>query len=138
MALFLRLRQCNDRLRYATGKRTNGVMWLQGRVTGEIRNPRKPGADMSTGLMSEIKRIRLEMGYSLREMAADVGEKGKPIPPATYQRWDEGTAQTPDHIIAKARRNQEADRLFMAGIPDSVDANLVNGRCPNEAIQGAF
>jgi transcriptional regulator with XRE-family HTH domain len=82
---------------------------------------------MATGKITEIKQIRLSMGYSIREMARDLG-----IHPATYQRYDEGTAQTPLEILLSAELSREKDLNFMAGIFQRVDAHQ-GDYCPNEA-----
>jgi transcriptional regulator with XRE-family HTH domain len=67
-------------------------------------------------LHAELRSLRLEMGYSMADMAALMGIK-KP----TYQGYETGRREMPAGFINRAREWQQIDMEFMAGIPVRVD-----------------
>lgn len=76
---------------------------------------------MSTAYKSDRKRtvlyaLRQQMGFSMREMAAELE-----IAAATYQCYEEGTRKTPPHVLAKAKVSAEKLETFMAGVAERVD-----------------
>ena len=76
---------------------------------------------MTAAYKSDKKRtvlyaLRQQMGFSMREMAAELE-----IAAATYQCYEEGTRKTPPHVVAKARVSAEKLERFMAGIAERVD-----------------
>lgn len=72
--------------------------------------------------------LRKEMGFSVRDMAAELQ-----LHPATYQGYEDGSRTAPTNVVASARRSAKKVAEFMAGIPARVDANLIGGVCPNAA-----
>jgi len=68
---------------------------------------------------SEIKAIRLKMGFSVREMASELKLKA-----TTYQCYDEGSRKTPAHILASARISGAKVEEFMQGLPARVDERI--------------
>lgn len=72
--------------------------------------------------------LRKEMGFSIREMAAELQ-----LHPATYQGYESGSRTAPPSVVESARRSARKVAEFMAGIPARVDANLTGGVCPNAA-----
>lgn len=89
---------------------------------------------MSTAYKSDRKRsvlyaLRMQMGFSMRDMAAELE-----LHPATYQCYEGGTRKVPRQVVDKALVSARKVAEFMAGIPSRVDANLIGGVCPNAAI----
>lgn len=87
---------------------------------------------MSTAYKNSEKQtvlyaLRQEMGFSIRDMAAELG-----LHPATYQGYESGSRTAPPSVVAQARKSARKVSEFMAGIPHRVGANLVGGVCPNE------
>lgn len=66
-----------------------------------------------------LKALRLEMGYSIGEMAQLLG-----IHKATYQGYETGRRQAPKGLIGRVREWQRRDREFMAGMTGRIDARL--------------
>jgi len=60
--------------------------------------------------------LRTQMGFSMREMAAELE-----IPAATYQCYEEGTRPTPASVVAKARVSARKAEDFLAGVAERVD-----------------
>ena len=79
-------------------------------------------------MQTELSKIREQLGYSFREMAADLG-----LNAATYQGYEIGRRECPEHVLLAAQTTLEIDRKLTADLPGRVDANLRGGFCPNEA-----
>lgn len=69
--------------------------------------------------MQTIRAIRLELGFSIGEMAESLG-----LQKATYQGYDNGTRKTPDGIYQQAVALQKSVNDFMAEAPQRIDARL--------------
>lgn len=67
----------------------------------------------------ELRALRLEMGYSLGEMAQLLN-----IHKATYQGYEAGRRAMPAGFINRVREWQQLDLEFMAGIAERVDTQL--------------
>jgi predicted transcriptional regulator len=68
---------------------------------------------------AELKALRLEMEFSLGEMAALLH-----IPKGTYQGYETGRRAMPAGFINRIREWQQQDLEFMAGIAARVDERL--------------
>lgn len=66
-----------------------------------------------------LKALRLEMKYSIGEMALLLG-----IPKATYQGYETGRRPMPVDLIDRVKVWRQKDLDFMAGIGESIDAWL--------------
>lgn len=73
--------------------------------------------------MQPIRKLRLEMGYSIAEMAESLGF-GK----ATFQGYDNGTRAAPEGLLDRMKAIQQANAAFMAGIAERVDERLKEDR----------
>lgn len=69
---------------------------------------------------AELKALRLELKFSIGEMAAIMR-----VPKGTYQGYETGRRPMPAGFINRVREWQQQDLEFMAGIPARVDAQLV-------------
>lgn len=83
---------------------------------------------------AELKALRVEMGYSMRDMAALLA-----VPKATYQGYENGSRRMPAGFINRVREWQQLDLVFFgvgmdrrigeylqadgftAGIPSEID-----------------
>ena len=68
---------------------------------------------------AELRALRLEMKYSLAEMAQLLG-----IAKATYQGYESGRRAMPAGFINRVREWQQIDLDFAAGTNGRVDARL--------------
>lgn len=75
-----------------------------------------------------MRRIRLEMNYSVRDFAMLLG-----LPAPTLQGYDNGTRKTPAHTLNNAKAAQKREREFFKGLNKRVDAALKGKLVPNEA-----
>jgi predicted transcriptional regulator len=66
-------------------------------------------------LYAELKTLRLDMKYSIGEMAQLLN-----IPKATYQGYETGRRTMPTGFINRVREWQQLDMEFMAGIAERV------------------
>ncbi len=63
-----------------------------------------------------LRRLRLQIGYSIAEMAEDLNLKK-----ATYQCYEDGSRRAPDDIEQKMRATLVMDKAFMDGLPARID-----------------
>lgn len=68
---------------------------------------------------AELRALRLEMKFSIGEMAAILN-----VPKGTYHGYETGRRPMPDGFINRVRDWQQQDLEFMAGLPARVDAQL--------------
>jgi transcriptional regulator with XRE-family HTH domain len=68
---------------------------------------------------AELKSLRLEMKFSIGEMAGVLN-----VPKATYQGYETGRRSMPAGFINRVREWQQQDLEFMAGLPARIDAQL--------------
>ena len=68
---------------------------------------------------AELKALRLELHFSIGEMAAVMG-----VPKSTYQGYETGRRAIPPGFINRCREYQQQDLQFMAGIGARIDAAL--------------
>jgi transcriptional regulator with XRE-family HTH domain len=68
---------------------------------------------------AELKALRLEMKFSIGEMAAVMN-----VPKGTYQGYETGRRSMPAGFINRVREWQQQDLDFMAGLPARIDAQL--------------
>lgn len=68
---------------------------------------------------AELKALRLEMKFSIGEMAGILN-----VPKATYQGYETGRRSMPAGFINRVRDWQQQDLEFMAGLPARIDAQL--------------
>ena len=72
---------------------------------------------------AELKQIRLEMGFEPRDMRHALALPGtKPIPRRTYQDYEADRRGVSAYLAARIRELHKADREFMNGIGNRVDA----------------
>lgn len=72
---------------------------------------------------AELKQIRLEMNFEPRDMRHALALPGtKPIPRRTYQDYEAGRRGMSAYMAARIRELHKADREFMNGIGNRVDA----------------
>jgi DNA-binding XRE family transcriptional regulator len=67
----------------------------------------------------ELRALRVEMGYSMGEMAQLLS-----IPKATYQGYETGRRPMPAGFINRIRDWQQIDMEFMAGMNKRIDEHL--------------
>lgn len=68
---------------------------------------------------AELKALRLEMKFSIGEMAGILN-----VPKATYQGYETGRRSMPAGFINRVRDWQQQDLEFMAGLSTRVDERL--------------
>ncbi|MEI7815569.1 MAG: helix-turn-helix transcriptional regulator [Desulfuromonadales bacterium] len=68
---------------------------------------------------AELKALRLEIKFSIGEMAAVMG-----VSKGTYQGYETGRRPMPSGFINRVRDWQQQDMEFMAGLPARIDAQL--------------
>ena len=68
---------------------------------------------------AELKALRLEMKFSIGEMAAVMN-----VPKGTYQGYETGRRPMPAGFINRVWDWQQQDLEFMAGLPARIDAQL--------------
>lgn len=68
---------------------------------------------------AELRSLRVELGYSQRELARLLD-----IPYATYQGYETGRRQMPAGFINRVREWQQIDLEFMAGLAARVDERV--------------
>jgi len=78
--------------------------------------------------MTQIKKIRLQMKYSIGEFAKLLG-----ILKPTYQGYDSGNSRTPEKLLREAQDAQKRDSRFFKELPLRVDEALGPNGCPNAA-----
>jgi transcriptional regulator with XRE-family HTH domain len=66
--------------------------------------------------MTTLHTIRLQLGYSFREMAQDLGLKA-----ATYQGYELNRRACPEHVITAAQAALATDRKLTAGMAARID-----------------
>lgn len=66
-----------------------------------------------------LRQIRIEMGYSIQEMADALGLKK-----ATYQCYEECRRRDPEGLHALMLYLQEIDRRFMAELPGKLEVKV--------------
>lgn len=80
---------------------------------------------------AELRALRVEIGFSIAEMAELQGLKK-----ATYQGYETGRRKMPAGFINSIRDWQQQDLVFMSGVGERVDAQLVldgfGGGIPSE------
>lgn len=76
-------------------------------------------SDATVKLHAQLKALRLEMGYSQRDMAQLLA-----IPYPTYQGYETGRRQMPDGFISRVREWQQLDCEFMAGMNERIDVRI--------------
>ena len=69
--------------------------------------------------MQTVRQLRLEMGYSIGEMALCLG-----LSKATFQVYDNGRTPPPEGLLDNMLHQRAKDAAFMAGIPARVDERL--------------
>lgn len=69
---------------------------------------------------TELRRLRLEMGYSMRDMALLLK-----IPKATYQKYEDGSRRMPAGFINRVREWQQLDLEFFAGMTERIEEQLL-------------
>lgn len=67
-----------------------------------------------------LKALRIEMGYSMRDMAALLA-----VPKATYQGYENGSRRLPAGFINRVREWQQLDLAFFAGMSERIDEQLL-------------
>jgi predicted transcriptional regulator len=83
-----------------------------------------------TAVCSELRQLRMDMGYSLGEMAELLK-----VPKATYQCYENGRRTMPPGFINRVREWQQIDLDFFAGLNERVDARVeaeFDGVIPSE------
>ena len=84
---------------------------------------------------SKLRKIRIEMRYSIRDFAELIGFGRKH---STYQCYEEGKRSVPHAVIQEAQAAYQRDRIFFTKeMPQRIDAATPNG-CSNEAKKGAW
>lgn len=81
-----------------------------------------------------LKEIRLEMGFSIRDMACELG-----LATPTYQGYEEGRRKVPQEVIDRAMHSLQKVREFMATAPARIDERIQREfpcGVPNEAVYG--
>jgi transcriptional regulator with XRE-family HTH domain len=73
----------------------------------------------SKTVCGELQALRLEMGYSMAEMAELLA-----VPKATYQGYENGSRSMPPGFINRVREWQQIDLEFMATLPQRVDERV--------------
>lgn len=85
-------------------------------------------------LYAQLKELRLEMKFSMGEMAAILN-----VPKGTYQGYETGRRPVPAGFINRIREWQQQDLVFMAGIASRVDVRLqvegFGGGIPSEIVR---
>jgi transcriptional regulator with XRE-family HTH domain len=79
------------------------------------------GAKTGQSVCAELKALRLELGYSIREMAALMD-----VPHSTYQCYESGSRQMPAGFIDRAREWRRIDMDYWAGLPQRVDERIAH------------
>lgn len=72
-------------------------------------------------LYAELKALRLEMRFSIAEMAGIMN-----VQKSTYQGYESGRRKMPAGFINRVRDWQQQDFEFMAGIAARVDQCLIS------------
>lgn len=67
----------------------------------------------------ELKSIRLDMGFSIRDMASELG-----LSAPTYQGYEQGTRKVPQHVVEQAIHSSQKVREFMASAPARIEARI--------------
>jgi transcriptional regulator with XRE-family HTH domain len=67
----------------------------------------------------ELRKIRLEMGFSMRDMACELG-----LATPTYQGYEEGRRKVPQEVIDRAMHSLQKVREFMATAPARIDERI--------------
>jgi transcriptional regulator with XRE-family HTH domain len=83
---------------------------------------------MQNCIHTELRTIRLHVGFSIREMAAVLNLK-----PPTYQKYEDGTRTLPDDVLESARDTKRNIDDFMAGMPARIDARI-DAEFPNGIV----
>ncbi|QEM66721.1 helix-turn-helix transcriptional regulator [Geobacter sp. FeAm09] len=74
---------------------------------------------MQNCIQAELRKIRLNIGFSIREMAADLN-----LHPATYQKYEDGSRTLPAEVLKMACELKQKVDEFMAGMPARIDARI--------------
>ena len=83
----------------------------------------------------KLKKIRIQMGYSVRGFAELLGFGGNH---STYQCYEDGRRALPVEVLQAAQAAYRRDRNFFTNeLPKHIDDATPNG-CPNEAAKGAW
>lgn len=75
---------------------------------------------MNNCIQTELRAIRLHIGFSIREMAVELN-----LNAATYQKYEDGSRTLPAEVLNGARATKQKVDDFMAGMPARIDARIV-------------
>lgn len=74
---------------------------------------------MRNCIQTELRAIRFAIGFSIREMAAELKLK-----PATYQKYEDGSRALPEEVLMGARETKQKVDDYMTTMPARIDARI--------------